>query len=83
MVVSWPSCVGLDVHKRRMMASWMPPDSTGQQADGLIEVKEFTILPHDLLALSDGLAAADLTHVAMESTGEYWKPIFTRLEESF
>jgi transposase len=61
----------------------MPPDSTGQQADGLIEVKEFTILPHDLLALSDGLAAAGLTDVAMESTGEYWKPIFTRLEGSF
>ena len=37
----------------------------------------------DLLALSDWLMAQGVTHVAMESTGEYWKPIFNILEGSF
>ena len=36
----------------------------------------------DLLAVSDWLTEAGMTHVAMESTGEYWKPIFNLLEES-
>jgi transposase len=80
MDVIFPSCAGLDVHKRSVMACRITPDPTGQQADGLIEIKEFTTLTHDLLALSDWLAEAGVTHVAMESTGEYWKPIFNLLE---
>lgn len=37
----------------------------------------------DLLALGDWFAAADVTHIALESTGEFWKPIFNRLESRF
>jgi transposase len=37
----------------------------------------------DLLRLSDWLSEADITHVAMESTGEYWKPIYNILEDAF
>ena len=37
----------------------------------------------DLLALSDWLLAQGVTHVAMESTGEYWKPVFNILENNF
>jgi transposase len=80
MDVIFPSCAGLDVHKRSVMACRMTPDPTGQQADGFVEVKEFTTLTHDLLALSDWLAAAGITHVAMESTGNRfltsWKGAF-------
>jgi transposase len=83
MDVIFSSCAGLDVHKRSVMACRITPDPTGQQADGLVELKEFTTLTHDLLALSDWLAAAGITHVAMESTGEYWKPIFNLLEGNF
>jgi transposase len=37
----------------------------------------------DLLGLSDWLLACGCTHVAMESTGDYWKPIFNLLEGTF
>jgi transposase len=83
MDVIFTHCAGLDVHKRSVMACRITPDPTGQQADSVIEVKEFTTLTHDLLALSDWLAAAGITHVAMESTGEYWKPILNLWEGTF
>ena len=74
---------GLDVHKKRVMACRLVPDPTGKQADGLMEVREFGTLTIDLLALSDWLAEAGITHVAMESTAEYWKPVFNLLEGNF
>lgn len=40
-------------------------------------------MTHDLLALADWLRAAGVTHVAMESTGIYWRPIFNLLEAEF
>ena len=80
MDVVFTHCAGLDVHKKSVMACRITPDPTGQQAEGLIEVREFGTLTVDLLALSDWLAAAGMTHVAMESTGEYWKPVFNLLE---
>ena len=40
-------------------------------------------MTEDLLALADWLAAAGCTHVAMESTGVYWKPIWNLLEDRF
>jgi transposase len=64
------------------MACRITPDPTGQQADGVIELKEFGTMTVDLLALSDWLTEAGITHVAMESTGEYWKPVFNLLEGS-
>jgi transposase len=48
-------------------------DPTGQQADGIMELKEFGTMTVDLLTLSDWLAAAGITYVAMESTSEYRK----------
>jgi transposase len=72
-------CAGVDVHKT-VMACRVTPDSTEQRADGVMEVKEFGTLTRDLPALSDWLAAAGITHVAMESTGEYWRPVYNLLE---
>ena len=74
---------GLDVHKKTVMACRVTPDPTGQQADGIMEVKAFGTLTIDLLALSDWLAEVGITHVAMESTGEYWKPVYNILEGDF
>src|SRR6266566_4985579 len=71
---------GLDVHKQSVMACRITPDPTGQQAEGVVAVQEFGTLTVDLLALSDWLAAASITHGAMESTGEYWTPVFNLLE---
>jgi transposase len=80
MEVIFTHCAGLDVPKTRVMACRMTPDPLGQQAEGLIEVREFGTLTVDLRSLSDGLAEAGITHVAMESTGEYWQPVFNLLE---
>jgi len=48
-----------------------------------IIVRTFDTTTGDLLALRDWLEANGVTHVAMESTGVYWKPIFYVLEDSF
>ena len=71
---------GLDVHQKTVMACRVTPDPTGQRPDGLMEVRECGTLTCDLLALSDWLAELGITHVAMESTGEYWKPVYNILE---
>ena len=73
MDVIFTHCAGLDVHKKSAMACRFIPDPSGQQADGLMEVREFGTLTIDLLALSDWLAEVGITHVAMESTAEDWK----------
>jgi len=71
---------GLDVHKRTVVAC-----RRILTEDHLVsaETKTFTTMTHDLLALSDWLMEWEITHVAMESTGEYWKPIYNILEGAF
>ena len=76
MDVIFTHCAGLDVQKKTVMARRVTPDPSGQHADGLMEVREFGTLTRDLLALSDWLDEIGITHVAMESTGEYWKPVY-------
>jgi hypothetical protein len=66
---------GLDVHKKRMTACRVTPDPLTQQADGLLARSDFGTMTADGLTLSDWLAAAGVTHVAMESPGESWKPV--------
>jgi transposase len=83
MDVIFTHCAGWDVHKKTVMACRVTPDPTGRQADGVMELKEFGTMTVDLLALSDWLVEAGITHVAMESTGEYWKPVYNILEGDF
>ena len=66
---------GLDVHKKSMTACRMIPAPTGPEAEGLLELQTFGTFTLTLLALADWLAAAGVTHVAMESTGEDGKPV--------
>jgi transposase len=47
------------------------------------EIRQFGTMTHDLLALSDWLVREGCTHVAMESTGVYWKPVYNILEGQF
>jgi hypothetical protein len=56
------------------------PQGLGRQSDDLVELKEFTTLTCDLLALSDWSVASGVTHVALERTGEYWQPIVHLLD---
>lgn len=73
-------CAGLDVHKKVVVAAIIVPDGAG----GLFkETCSFRTMTADLLGLSDWLMSHGVTHVAMESTGEYWKPIFNILENNF
>ena len=82
MDVVFPHCAGLDVHKKRITACRVSPDPTGQNADGVMDVQDFGTLTIELLALSDWLSQVGVTHVAIESTGEYWKPVYNLLESA-
>jgi transposase len=80
MTVVYPQCCGLDVPKKRVVACLLTSPSVGEVVR---TVRTFGTMTEDLLALSDWLAAANCTHVAMESTGVYWKPIWNLLEDDF
>ena len=80
MDVIYPRCCGLDVHKRGVVACLVTPGADGAPTK---EVRAFATMTDDLLALSDWLTAAGCTHVAMESTGVYWKPVYNLLEDGF
>jgi transposase len=71
---------GLDVHKAQVTAAVRDPDGRGGR---LQDVAEFKTTVHGLLALRDWLAAHGITHVAMEATGVYWKPVWAILEDDF
>jgi transposase len=51
-------------------------------ANGEKEIRSFSTMTDDLLRLRDWLVAANCTHVAIESTGVYWKPVFNILEDA-
>ena len=81
MEVLFPHSAGLDVHKKSVVAAVI----VGHNAKNhpLFEVKTFGTMTRDLLELGDWLGERGITHVTMESTGEYWKPVYTLLEEQF
>ena len=83
MDVVFPRCAGLDVHKKSITACRLVPDPTGQEAEGRAELREFGTMTLELLALADWLTEASITHVAMESTGAYWTPVYNLLEGTF
>lgn len=73
-------CAGLDVHQATVMATVRIPD--GQNARQVI-TETFGTTTGALLTLRDWLQAHGVTHVAMESTGVYWKPVYYILEDGF
>lgn len=75
MEIVHTDCAGLDVHKKIVVAAII--------VAGKKETRTFETMTSDLLALSDWLTSEGVTHVAMESTGEYWKPVFNILENNF
>src|SRR5580693_5391120 len=77
MEVLYPHCAGLDVHKDTVVAC------VRHMATGSVEreVRTFKTTTKDLLALSDWLAEHGCTHVAMEATGVYWKPVWHILSD--
>ncbi len=73
VVQKW--CCGLDVHKKTVMACIITPQGQDTQS--------FAATTKGLLALADWLNDHQVTHVAMESTGVYWKPVHNLLEADF
>jgi transposase len=80
MEVLYPRCAGLDVHKKTVVACRIVPGPDGRPCK---EVRTFGTTTRELLRLLDWLAEGGVTHVAMESTGVYWKPVYNLLEGAF
>jgi len=72
-------CCGIDVHKQSLTACLLAGSLEGKPE---ITIKTFSTMTNDLLQLKDWLEKAGCTHIAIESTGVYWKPVFNLLEES-
>ena len=77
MEVIHPRCAGLDVHKDTVVAS----ARLASGRDVRVEVQTFATTTAGLLALSGWLAERGCTHVAMEATGVYWKPVWHVLSD--
>lgn len=74
MEVLYARCCGIDVHAKMLVACLI--------REGRKETRTFSTMTDDLLRLLDWLTAEGCTHVAIESTGVYWKPVFNILEGS-
>ena len=77
MQVMYEVCCGLDVHKKSVTACVLWASGRRRQT------REFGTFTRDLLKLADWLRTCGVTHVAMESTGVYWKPVWNLLEGQF
>jgi transposase len=79
MEVLYPRCAGLDVHKDTVVACARVVE--GNRVERHVET--FGTTTSGLLALSEWLASHGCTHVVMEATGVYWKPVWHVLEGDF
>jgi transposase len=70
----------LDVHKAQVTACVRVPGADGQRVQ---LVEQFATTVAGLLVLGDWLKAHGVTHVVMEATGDYWKPVWHILEDDF
>jgi transposase len=73
-------CAGLDVHKASVEACVRRMEPSGRLHQ---QTRHWGTMTRDILMMADWMAAQGVTHVAMESTGVYWKPIFNILEGRF
>jgi transposase len=78
--VVYSRCAGLDIHKKTVVACVIVAGPKGKPHKTIRTVGTMT---DELLALGDWLAAEEVTHVAMESTGVNWQPIWNLFEERF
>src|SRR5688572_22678403 len=77
MEIIFQRVAGLDVHKKTIVACIRLASSQGKVQD---ETRTFGTMTDDLLALLDWLLEQQVTHVAMESTGVLWKPVWNILD---
>jgi transposase len=72
MEVIYPSCCGIDVHAKSVVVCLIKK--------GRKQTRTYSTMTYELLKLSDWLLSEDCAHAAIESTGVYWKPVFTSLK---
>lgn len=80
MEVLLTHCAALDVHKASIQVCCLTPDANGKS---VLQERKFTTFTAEIIALRDWLKEAEVTHVALESTGSYWRPIYNLLEGHF
>ena len=73
-------CAGLDVHKKSILVCVIIAEPGTKPRK---EIREYRTMTCDILSLADWLAQLQVTHIAMESTGVFWKPIYNLLEDQF
>lgn len=79
MEITLDRCAGLDVHQATVSACLRLPGAGGTRTE---VIQTFGTTTPALLTLRDWLVAHRVTHVAMESTGVYWKPVYYVLEDA-
>lgn len=80
MEVLHTRCAGIDVHLKFVTVCRIVPGPSGHPVR---ELRTVSTMTDDLLGLGDWLAAGEVTHVVMESTGVYWKPLWNLFEDQF
>jgi transposase len=83
MQVVYERCAGIDVHKRTVVVTVLVAVGPDVRENAAVhkQTRTFGTMTADLLALAEWLEALGVTHVAMESTGVYWWPVYNLLEE--
>ena len=78
MQVVFARCAGLDVHKKTVVVTVLLTAANGSVSK---ETRTYSTMTADLLRLEAWLSEMEVDHLAMESTGVYWYPIYSLLEE--
>jgi transposase len=73
-------CAGFDVHKKTIKVCLLQKQTDGREQR---EIRTYGTTTQELLSLSDWLKEQGCTHIAMEATGVYWKPVYNLLEGNF
>jgi transposase len=81
MEVKYERCCGIDVHKKTVVACVIVPGAKRGEVEK--ETQTYATMAEDLGALGRWLQTKGVTHIALESTGVYWKPVFNLLEGQF
>jgi transposase len=85
MDIVFDHCAGIDVHKRTVVVCRLTRDDASARVS---QIQTFGTTTSELLRLADwltdgGCTHVGCTHVGLESTGEFWKPVFNLLEGVF
>jgi len=80
MEIVFERCAGIDGHKRTVVVCRLTRDEAGARVS---QIQTFGTTTSELLRRADWLTEGGCTHVGVESTGEFWKPVFNLLEGAF